>query len=316
MKTSLSLLGLLLLSKTLFAAETDTFTDRYLPLNDTVESLNSMANEAVVTSIEKTNAAGKGCIETDLYKELRKFFGNHTNSTLVEDYSKGVASDLRHIALEDSVYRHWSAWDGMGMGFGPARKSGLTMSPVIRIGQQLIGTDKLEHMYGQGFRYFERNYLDGKGPVTAMKFGVGFEKTILGGNKLGNGVFSYGDLSANFNGMRFWNHMLLLREDILGPEHAQGPYITCKDNRWEQSNLIDFRNYIDDSMDEAINCSKFPSQKTADKFTATLKKMGMACPLDRERLTNMQKKYGKISQWIINGKGTGAVSYTREFKKR
>lgn len=315
MKFPLTVIGALFFCQIIWAAETDTFTDRHDVLIDSAEALNAMANDAVTSSIEQVNLIGKGCIEASLYQELRKYFGNHTNSTLVVDFSKSRGPDLRHILLDDSIYKNWSSWDGLGMGFGPARKSGLTMSPVVRIGEQLIGTDKLEHMFGQGFRYFERNYLDGKGAKTAVKFGIGFEKTILGGNKLGNGVFSYGDLSANFNGMRFWNHMLLLREDVLGPEHSHGPYIACQDNRWVQAAKIDFRHYIDDSMDEAINCSKFPSQKTANKFTNTLKSMGMSCPLDSDKLLALQKKYGKMAEWIINASGTGAVSYFGEFKK-
>ncbi len=296
-------------------AETDTFTDRDIPLYDSVDALNSQANEVIRASLIKVNRQGLGCLEKNLYKELRKHFGNHTKTTFIEDFTKSNALEVRSVKLEESIYQNWRAWDGLGMGWSVARKTGLTMSPVVNIGGQLIGTDKLEHMYGQGYLYFNRNYLNDKGVEKAIKRGVGSEKTFLGGNKIGNGVFSYGDLSANFNGMRFWNHMLLLRPEILGPEHSQGPYIECRNNKWEQPVLVDFRNYIDDSMDEAINCSKFPTKKTASHFTAQLKTMELKCPLSIDRLENMNKKYGKMSKWIINMNGTGAVSYFKEFRK-
>lgn len=315
MKVNVLLLAIFL-SPLLQSAETDTLTDRQLPLEDSAPLLNKVTNQSVQESLAEANAKGNGCNEVELYKELRKHFGNHTNSTFDEKITASLAPLSREIPLESSIYRDWSAWDGMGMGLGIVKKTGLTMSPVIRVGNQLIGTDKLEHMYGQGFRYFEKNYLDKKGPVKAVRKGVIGEKTFLGGNKIGNGVFSYGDLSANFNGMRFWNHMLQLRDDVLGAEHNLGPYITCKNNRWEQIKDLDFRKYIDDSMDEAINCSKFPSQKTADKFEDRLRLMGHSCPIDKTRFNKMQKKYGKYSHWMLNEEGIGAIRYTGEFKKR
>lgn len=301
---------------TVVAAETDTFTSRDLPLQDSSEILNRVTNGSVSESITEANLKGAGCDERLLYKELRKHFGNHTNSTFDEKITHNLAPMARDIKLEDSIYRDWRPWDGMGMGLGIAKATGLTMSPVIRVGHQLIGTDKLEHMYGQGFRYFEKNYLDKKGTVAAVKKGIIGEKTFLGGNKIGNGVFSYGDLSANFNGMRFWNHMLQLRDDVLGAQHNLGPYIVCTNNQWVQVKTIDFRDYIDESMDEAINCSKFPSKKTAAKFTARLKKMNMRCPLVPEKLEALKKKYGPVAHWIINEEGTGDIRYTGEFKKR
>ena len=315
MKVSV-LLFAFFIGHTLQAAETDTLTDRQLPLEDTSSLLNKITNQSLQESLREANSKGAGCIEENLYKELRKHFGNHTNSTFDERISAGLEHLSREIPLENSIYRDWSAWDGMGMGLGIAKKTGLTISPVVRVGDQLIGTDKLEHMFGQGFRYFQKNYLDKKGPIKAVRKGVIGEKTFLGGNKIGNGVFSYGDLSANFNGMRFWNHMLQLRDDVLGSKNNLGPYIICKDNRWEQVKQLDFRNYIDDSMDEAINCSKFPSQKTADKFEDRLRIMGYSCPLDKNRFNEMKKKYRKYSHWMLNEEGIGAIRYTGEFKKR
>lgn len=296
------------------AAETDTFTNRDLPLNDSVNLLNSTSNEIIKDSLNELKARGTGCNELELYKELRKHFGNHTNSTFDEKFAHPLAVLSREVKLDESIYRDWTPWDGLGMGIGIGKLSKLTMSPVIKVGNQLIGTDKLEHMYGQGFRYFTKNYLDNKGPEAAIKKGVFGEKSFLGGNKFGNGVFSYGDLSANFNGMRFWNHMLQLRDDVLGKNHNIGPYIACKNNQWTQVKEIDFKYYVDDSMDEATNCAKFPSQRTANKFTERLRLMGVKCPLDPSKVKAMQIKYGPISKWIINDKGTGALRYFSEFK--
>lgn len=202
------------------------------------------------------------------------------------------------------------------MGFTLFASKGITMSGVMRVGDQTIGTDKLEHMFGQGFNYFTKNYLKGKGEIKAVKGGIFGEKFFLGGNKIGNGVFSYGDLGANFNGMRFWNHVLQKRDDVLGVDHNIGPYIACENNKWVQVKELDFTDYIDDSMDESINCAKFPTEKTAQRFKDRLTKMGMVCPMDTGRRDAMVVKYRQMAKWIINTDGPGKLKYTGEFKNK
>ena len=88
-------------------------------------------------------------------------------------------------------------------------------------------------MFGMGFTYFTKHYQKGKDIKDVLSYGIALEKTILGGNVFATGVFSYGDLSANFNGMRFWNHVLQKNDDILGSEHNLGPYVTCSADKWQ-----------------------------------------------------------------------------------
>lgn len=312
----LSLLLLAIATRSAMSAETDTFSFRNDPLADSSEIINIRANQYLDESLKTLNAQGIGCHEEELYKELRKYFNNHTKGRLSIEIIKDANIPKRIIHLNESVYRTWTPWDGLGMGLTLAKKSGLTVSPVIRFGNELIGTDKFEHFFGQGFYYFSDNYLERKGTIKATKVGAFKEKTILGGNKIGNGVFSYGDLSANFNGMRFWNHLLQLRDDVLGPEHNVGPYIRCENQLWVQVKKLDLLDYIDASMDEAINCSKYPGKDTAVKFVKEVKALGMNCPLDPAKLDELAVKYGKMAKWIINEEGPGAVRYFGEFKNK
>lgn len=318
MKVSkLVLIGALALSQlNVFAAEVDQFTRRDEFLADSAELLNLKANQAIVQSIKNANAKGEGCKEEELYDELQEYFANHMKGKLVKEILDSDEFPKRVIALPESIYQDWSFWDGAGLGFTLIASKGVTMSGVIRIGDEHIGTDKFEHMFGQGFKYFKKNYLKEKGPIKAVKRGIFGEKFLLGGQKIGNGVFSYGDLGANFNGMRFWNHMLQLRDDVLGADHNIGPYISCSNNKWVKSKDLDFRNYIDDSMNESINCSKFPSDNTLKKFKNRLKIMGVTCPLDQQRLDDVYAKYGDMAKWIINPDGPGEVKYFREFKDK
>lgn len=298
------------------SSEADGFTNRNEPLADSSEVINSRANQYVQKSLGVLNATGSGCIEKDLYKELRLYFANHMNGQLVKDILKDKEIPKRTITLDKSVYRDWTPWDGMGMGLTFIQRSGITISPIIHFGNEILGADKFEHFFGQGFAYFTENYLKEKGLVKSVKTGIFKEKIFLGGNKLGNGVFSYGDLSANFNGMRFWNHVLQQNDDVLGADHNLGPYISCEDNKWVQVKEIDFKDYMDSSMDESINCSKFPAKLTADRFTDQVQRLGMTCPLDPKKLDEMAVKYGAMAKWIINKDGTGVIKYFGEFKHK
>ena len=298
----------------LLASETDGFTNRYEPLADSSDLINVRANTYLVQALTDLNQKAQGCNEKDLYKELRHYFANHTQGKLVKDILTEVSFPKRKITLDQSVYRNWTPWDGLGMGLTFVARSGITISPILHFGNEIIGADKFEHFFGQGFYYFSENYLDEKGFTKAVKTGVFKEKIFLGGNKIGNGVFSYGDLSANFNGMRFWNHLLQKNDDVLGSNHNLGPYITCENNNWKQVREIDLKDYIDSSMDESINCSKFPTQRTADRFTFAVKALGMNCPIDPKKIDELVIKYQHISKWIINQKGTGVINYFGEFK--
>ena len=69
-------------------------------------------------------------------------------------------------------------------------------------------------------------------------------------------------------------------------------------------------------MNESINCAKFPTKKTADKFENRLKIMGATCPLDIQRRDDMVAKYRHMAKWIINTEGVGKVKYLGEFKDK
>jgi hypothetical protein len=313
-KISLFFLLSLITSTASFGAETDQFTRREEPLEDVAGIITTKANLAIKTSLKNLNSEQKGCQEKDLYKELRKHFANHIKGLLVIDILENDSIAKRNIELNESVFSQWKPWDGIGLGLFLKYKSDVVMSPVLNIGGSLVGTDKLEHMFGQGFHYFKDYYQKDKTVFASIRAGTFREKYVLGGTRLGNGIFSYGDLSANFNGMRFWNHMLQKEPDILGEEHNIGPYIACEKNQWVQVKQMDFDYYIDDSMDESINCSKFATKATARKYLRSVKASGHSCPVDPVKRDEMIEKYKHMSKWIINKGGVEVVRYKKEFK--
>lgn len=322
-------LGLLLLAQGVFAAEADHYTDP-------TKSLDSILEDASPLLINETNKLFQEKLgqinqkndcstmkEEDLYKELQEIFANHSKGKLVKDILYTDKYPTIKIALDDSIYGEWSVRNGFLLGRKKASESPLALAPLIRVGEVVVGTDKLEHLFGMGYQYFDRHYLRGHSLKRVLKRGIFFEKTILGGNILATGVFAYSDLAANFNGMRFWNSMLQKRDDVLGKEHNQGPYLACEQGKWTQLKEIDFSPYLDLASDESINCSKFASRGGLKKYKKYLEERGAACPRRPDLLSDLVKKYDiptqgdkkgrPLSHWILNKDGNGKVSYLNEF---
>lgn len=312
------------LSTSAYSAEADNFTARTLDMKDVSTEVNALAGNYLKKAVTDLNKESLECDEKALYKELRKYFANHMKGVLVKDILYKNKVEINSLPIQKSVYASWKASDGFILGREKSAKSPLALSPLIKIGDQVVGVDKLEHMFGMGFDYFGKHYNKGKSIEKVLKYGIALEKTILGGNVLATGVFAYGDLAANFNGMRFWNHVLQKNDDILGAHENRGPFVRCEQNKWSivETNPIDFRNYLDASVDESINCSKFAASKAVDKFKNEVKKRGYvstegaaACPVEPEILKQMREKYkpSGIEHWIINTEGIGQVSYFNEF---
>lgn len=327
MKNTL-LLSLLILSGSLNAAEVDSFTRRFEHFEDISPIVNSKAN-AVIENAVKNLSSIEDCstvkAEKTLYKELRKSFANHTKGKFIIDLLHNEAVFKKITPLKESVYGKWKPLDGYRLGGSGAPDREFPLSPLVKVGERLIGIDKLEHMFGMGMIYFKNYYLKEKKLKRVLKQGIFGEKYILGGQFLATGVFSFGDLSANFNGMRFWNHMLQRRDDVLGVEHNKGPYILCQDKKFvvNKSNPLDFRYYVDASLDESINCPKFARKSAVKKFNKALEERGVTCPMSKADLDEILNKYSVItpgdrkerplSHWIINDELVEDVSYFNEF---
>jgi len=189
----------------LFASEIDSFTGRYLPLQDSKDIINSRANLAVEASLAKLK--NTQCDKKLLYRELRTHFNSiHKEGLVVDFILHSDEVERQKILRKDSIYRHHRLIDGQILARPSADLGGFGMGSVINYNGYRIGSDKFEHMFGQGFRYFSNHHLKKKSLKSVLTLGILKEKTILGGNRLATGVFSFADLVANFQGMRFWNH--------------------------------------------------------------------------------------------------------------
>ena len=318
----------LCLSMNTFSAEVDQFSRRTEKIHDSLLEINAKANRHLEKALERVNLEQQcnpnTVHQTKLYTELKKEFANHSKGQFIIDLLHDKNLAVQNIPLKESIYGTWNITNGFLLGRKKAASSPLAIFPLINLNGYYIGLDKLEHMFGMGFIYFNRHHIKRQKLKRVLKHGILREKTVLGGLVLATGVFSYSDLSANFNGMRFWNHMLQNDNDVLGKDYNIGPYIKCESGKWvsNKEKPIDFSHYIDDSMDESLNCSKFANKKSVKKFSKKMKDIdpSYSCPMDMSKIIKMKRKYdlpisqfSSISNWIINTSGNSELSLLDEF---
>lgn len=287
-------------------SEVDSFNGRYGQIQETLPQINIKANQLLAKGVRLANDKALGCDEDALYKVLRKRFRNK----YTDEFSKWITStdELDRIItpIRKSIYRDWK-WYQAPVPGGWARWVSDPSASMLLVNGVFIGDDKFEHFFGSGFAYFKKSYLKGKGLRSALKHGHRAETGYMGA--VTTGIMSYGDLTANFNGMRFWNHILQKRPDIMGQNI--GPYVLCKNSKWEVAKVapIDLGNYIDDAFDEAINCSAFNGKKLVAKVKARLRELHWdtgnkySCPMEVSKLRGVWKKYGKLAPYLINVEG-------------
>lgn len=287
------------------AAEVDSFRLRYKDLPDSLSLINKKANQLMKVAISEANQSrfASACSEKRLYRKLRSKFRNH----YLDEFSKWLikTDELAkiHTTIGQSIYRDFSPLQSPIQGAW-ARVANDPTAAALNVKGYRIGTDKFEHFMGTGFNYFKTYVLEGKPIEEALDIGWRAETGIMGG--IMTGVMAYGDLVANFQGMRFWNHVLQSSEDVFGKNI--GPYIVCEKDQWTQVKKIDFSDYIDAGFDEGINCSKMRTQKMTRLVQSRLKEYqdqdpenrSYDCPVDQSKLNELVENYGPLVPWLIN----------------
>ncbi|MCO4794903.1 MAG: hypothetical protein KC493_14380 [Bacteriovoracaceae bacterium] len=293
------------------ASEVDSFHKRYTPISDSLEPMNKKTNEFLEDALNMANEKDKGCSKKVLYKSMRKFFRNHYFGKLNPWLLESDEIDKIVVGVKDSIYRDFKWYQALVPGLlgrinDPSGK-------LVKMGEFMVGTDKFEHFLGSGYMYFNKYYLKNKDLKDAFMIGWKSETGYMGA--MTTGVMAYADMVANFNGMRFWNHVLAENEDVMGSEekYNHGPYVACDNNKWVKVKDIDWIKYIDHAWDEGINCSKFRTKKmtkSVKKYIRTLElkeERRFTCPIYPKKLEVVTKKYTKFLKWLINNEGHKSI---------
>jgi hypothetical protein len=138
-----------------------------------------------------------------------------------------------------------------------------TLSPTVRLFGAEFGTDKLDHLFQQGYNYYtivNKSVAKGATPdeaaVKAVKWGQKTERTYFG--LLVSGVYSNADLYANYAGLKFYQGLTADSEINGKPRPAP---VVLKDGLWSvhveglRETLL--KPYLTDHLNEALNPSAY-----------------------------------------------------------
>ncbi len=264
----------------MFAFETDQYNLPPTPLADIGDEVAEYAEENLLKAIAKINA------EIVRLNECRQ---TENGCDPVPSAKKRLA----YLRSEEAVAR--GLYDLVGSGFIASTKAGswmdshrfrgqparyktnfsrsifiylpsnyFTISPTVKMFGHSFGTDKIAHLFQQGYTYYRiyhRATAAGIPEDAAVKKAVDWgrktEFTYYG--TLVSGVFSNADLAANYAGMQFY---LGLAKPVTVGGRLHPAAVVLADGRWKMNPDPAARKellspFISDHLNEALNPSLY-----------------------------------------------------------
>ena len=272
------------------ALETDQFYAWGKPIGDSTEYLNAWVRLEIQSALDSNSGlAAKDCESAvrQLQKSLQKSIYQPIelwiiSSDLVDKIPKGLEANREYRAsyLLSKTYR-----------FDTAR--GLQPSPTLQVNEIRFGSDKLAHLFSEGWWYYKywRKYREDQTEDELQRnlfnFGVKLEKSIQG-TKL-TGVFSPGDLEANVQGLEFYKNLC----------HGEEPLLSRQDGRWIFSDQFDIGGYVHPKWDESWN----PNYYTRKRWEGVQKTMAGYCPLlESDWVIRQRNRYTELDTMTVTAK--------------
>ena len=130
------------------------------------------------------------------------------------------------------------------------------------------------------------------------------------------GIFSFADMVANFNGMRFWNKLLLKRDDPLKGyigNLLDSAYVSCDYQivesiragrivkAWKYDKRFDIADFVDGSWDEGNNCNSYADPVIEEKVTERIHAVdpGFTCPIPPQACAAARVKYAEFARFLL-----------------
>ena len=299
------------------AAEIDSVTPRQTQLRDSKRRLDAWVNERLREGVRRTNELGGGCDPHELHQQVRwaisfPFIGH----LIAQQLDEADGLERAHIRFDESIYRDLGIFDAISVHLKD-------LSSVLRIGDHLVGADKLGHFFVQGWSYFDIAYRRGRGISEALAFGERSEETYFG--LYTTGVYSYADLAVNFEGMRFWLRLLGTVPDPLEPGYFfNRAYVTCSkrfglfgERRWRVRRRVRLATYLNAAWDEGVNCSRYRSPEIEQPITARVRELELrdgvdySCPIDPDGCLQAARRYGEHAPRLLHPRCAGAQAERR-----
>ncbi len=263
------------------AFETDQYNLSETPLADIGDEVTEYARENIAAAIGKINAEIRermvclegssrknGCDSPE--KERAKLIELRSETAIARAVFKPLGGGVPPFTnsgswMESHDFRAQPARFKSSFGKSIFRTSPvlyLTISETVRIYGVELGTDKIAHLFQQGYTYYrtiERARTKNSSPAAAVskaiKWGKTSERTFYG--YWASGVYSNADLAANFAGLKFYEN--LTRETRIG-DRRLAPILVIKDGLWAFNDVANLREtllkpFISNHLNEALNPS-------------------------------------------------------------
>jgi hypothetical protein len=242
------ILSMLAAGRPALATETDQFTTPMLPLYDIGPALSRK-----IVEIIESDRTGR-----DPERVLSEWVGRNIFESRLTRWVKEirVADGPARFRPKvfDSIYR---------VALAPVPESFLFNSPTVHLHGYYLGTDKIDHFFQQGHKYFElvmkndRTGTDSAGAIAvAVARGVKQEHEYFG--TLASGVYSNGDLAANYAGMKFY---LNLQHSVRIGERVWPPLFERSREGWRLRPGVDpdrvLAPFLSNHLDESLNPSRY-----------------------------------------------------------
>ena len=243
MKISLRIITLAI-SFSAMALETDNYLAWKIDLKDSVSHVNEYFKKEISESLRSISGQ-KSCEK--IVMTLGKNFSSHlVHDNPVENWllltlnSEEIFPDhLDYVgeSIYQDPFRSYIPWFGL--------------APNIQLNGFYLGTDKLSHFASTGMIYYriflkekQRGRTDEEAERRAIDWGIRDEKSVHG--FWSSGVFSYSDLEANYQGLKFYRQFCEGRQSFL-EKNEQGV--------WIMRSFPDLRKYVSAHWDETFELS-------------------------------------------------------------
>jgi hypothetical protein len=336
----IQLLSLILVVSSLFgaasppAAEIDSVTPQGVALADSLEAINAIFNERLRAGVAAANArqsdvaridANDFCDQNQLYAGLRKaIFDSFLPGWGLRGYDLDrqlrelLAERSYSLSLNDSIYRDIDYLEGFSLRLKE-------LSDVVNLDGHLVGLDKIGHFFAEGWTYFALTREQGATLAQAMQWGSRQESGKFG--YATTGIHSFADLTANFNGWRFWNEILGGDKDPLRhglfARFLDRSYVTCElqvlaslrhwklIRAWRLRRSFDLVDYVDGAWDESNNCNSYADPAIEVKVRARTKEVApeFRCPLRPAECRRARERYGRFAKQLLHPLCLKATDY-------
>jgi hypothetical protein len=238
------------------ALETDQYYSWGHPLADATAALNAKINLEITRAVSAAETRDPGnpptckAIETELRSRLHFVILQPIEVWVTQSPLVPRDPETRQ---EELAFRR----DNLNGNHGPFDVGRwIPDSPTVEVNGVRFGTDKISHFFSSGWRYRDkylaakkRGLSDDRARDAAIRWGILEERTTNG--LLTDGVFSRGDLEANFAGMHFY----------LGLCGGSDPMLALDAGKWKVRRPFDWREYVTPGWDESYHVSIYSASR-------------------------------------------------------